>query len=251
MDKLILYKFCTRLGDTCLIMSHRQAELCSNGPFLEEDIAQTNLGLDLLGQAESLLKYAAELEGKGRTADDLAYKRPEHKFENLLLTEQPNTDFAFVIVRQYFMSVYLAKVYEKLATIDDEVLAGIAEKAIKEIKYHIRHFSMWVQRLGDGTEASNSKIQTAIDELWMFVGELFEEDNQDKLMVEAGYQVSGDELKAYWMEVVIAELKKATLVAPDSDFAQTGSRKGVHTEYLGYILADMQYLQRAYPDAKW
>lgn len=247
----MLSKFCLRLGDTCLILSHRQAELCSNGPFLEEDIAQTNLGLDLLGQAESLLKYAAELQSEGRTADDLVYKRAEHQFYNLLLTEQPNTDFAFVIVRQYFMSVYLAKVYDKLAAVEDEVLAGIAAKALKEIKYHLRHFSMWVQRLGDGTKESNIRIQTAINELWMFVGELFEEDAHDRLMVDAGYKFSGEEMKDYWMEHVKAEFNKATLKVPDSEFVQSGSKKGIHTEYLGYILAEMQYLQRAYPDASW
>lgn len=251
MDKKELSKFCMRLGDTCLILAHRQSELCSNGPFLEEDIAQINLGLDALGQAESLLKYAAELEGEGRTADDLAYKRAERKFYNLLLTEQPNTDFAFVTVRQYFMSVYLYKVYETLSSVEDEVIAGIALKAIKEIKYHIRHFGMWVQRLGDGTQESHDRMQTAVNELWMFVGELFEEDENDKLMQAAGYKISGDEMRSYWMELVKAELEKATLTVPSSQYGLTGSKKGIHTEHLGFILAEMQYLQRAYPDAKW
>jgi ring-1,2-phenylacetyl-CoA epoxidase subunit PaaC len=251
MDKKELFKFCLRLGDSCLIMAHRQSELCSKGPYLEEDIAQTNLGLDALGQAESLLIYAAELEGTGRTADDLVYKRPERKFYNLLLTEQPNTDFAFVIVRQYFMSVYLSKVYEKLSMVDDEVLSGIALKAIKELKYHVRHFAMWVQRLGDGTKESHERIQTAVNELWVFVAELFEEDENDKIMVTLGYKHPAEELKTYWMNNVKTDLEKATLTVPDSPYGVTGSKKGIHTEYLGFILAEMQYLQRAYPDAKW
>ena len=144
MDDLNLSKFCIRLGDHCLIMAHRQSELCSKGPFLEEDIAQINLGLDLLGQAEALLIYAAKLEGKGRTADDLAYRRSERQFHNFMLTEQPNTDFAFVIVRQYFMSLYLLKTYQVLAEVEDETLSGIALKALKELTYHERHLSMWI-----------------------------------------------------------------------------------------------------------
>jgi len=251
MERLDLSKFCIRLGDSCLIMAHRQSEMCSKGPFLEEDIAQTNLGLDLLGQAEALLIYAAKLEGKGRTADDLAYKRPERHYYNLLLTEQPNTDFAFVTVRQYFMSVYLVKVFEKLATVNDEVISGVAAKGLKELKYHLRHYKMWLVRLGDGTEESHQRMQTAVNELWMFVGELFEEDDNDRLMVEEGYKFSGAEMKSYWTDIVLSDIQEATLTVPESDYALTGSKKGIHTEYLGYMLTEMQYLQRAYPDAKW
>jgi len=240
-----------RLGDSCLIMAHRQSEMCSKGPFLEEDIAQTNLGLDLLGQAEALLIYAAELEGKGRVADDLVYKRPERDFYNFMLTEQPNTDFAFAVVRQFIMALYLGKVYETLAKVDDDTLSGIATKAVKEITYHQLHLGMWVKRLGDGTQESHERVQTAVNELWMFVGELYEEDELDLKMQEAGYTISGNKMKAYLTAKISAHLTEATLSVPEAVYMTTGSKKGIHTEYLGYILAEMQYLQRAYPDAKW
>ena len=251
MELLDLSRFCIRLGDSCLIMAHRQSEMCSKGPFLEEDIAQTNLGLDLLGQAEALLTYAVELEGKGRTADDLAYRRSERDFYNFMLTEQPNTDFAFAVVRQYIMTLYLAKVYESLVKVDDETLSGIAAKAVKEIAYHQRHLGMWVKRLGDGTEESHERVQTAVNELWMFVGELYEEDQLDLKIQQAGYAISGDEMKAYLRGEISDFLTEATLLVPESVYMTTGSKKGIHTEYLGYILAEMQNLQRAYPDAKW
>lgn len=251
MELLDLSKFCIRLGDSCLIMAHRQSEMCSQGPFLEEDIAQTNLGLDLLGQAEALLIYAAKLEGKGRTADDLAFRRPEREFYNFMLTEQPNTDFSFAIVRQYVMALYLAKVYETLAKVEDDTISGIALKSVKEIAYHERHLGMWVKRLGDGTEDSHERIQTAVNELWMFVGELYEEDALDLNLQEAGYAISGAEMKAYLMDKISAQLTEATLSVPESVYMTTGSKKGIHTEYLGFMLTEMQYLQRAYPDAKW
>ena len=251
MDNLNLSKFCIRLGDHCLIMAHRQSELCSKGPFLEEDIAQINLGLDLLGQAEALLIYAAKLEGSIRTADDLAFRRPERQFHNFMLTEQPNTDFAFVIVRQYIMSLYLLKTYQVLAKVEDETLSGIALKAIKELTYHERHFSMWLKRLGDGTEESHERTQTAINELWMFVGELYEEDEIDVMAQKASFASSGAEMKAFLMEHITAKFTEATLTTPDSINMTTGSKKGIHTEYLGFLLTEMQYLQRAYPDAKW
>ena len=251
MERLDLSKFCIRLGDSCLIMAHRQSEMCSKGPFLEEDIAQTNLGLDLLGQAEALLIYAAKLEGNGRTADDLAFRRPEREFYNFMLTEQPNTDFAFAIVRQYIMALYLTKVYETLAKVEDETISGVALKAVKEIAYHERHLGMWVKRLGDGTNESHDRIQTAVNELWMFVGELYEEDDLDVKLQEAGYAISGEEMKAYLIDKISAQLADATLSVPESVYMTTGSKKGIHTEYLGYMLTEMQYLQRAYPDAKW
>ncbi|MAZ30523.1 MAG: phenylacetate-CoA oxygenase subunit PaaI [Flavobacteriales bacterium] len=246
-----LFKFCLRLGDTCLILSHRQSELCSKGPFLEEDIAQTNLGLDLLGQAESLLTYAAELEGNGRTADDLVFKRPERDFYNFMLAEQPNTDFSFTIVRQYFMSIYLTKVYEVLSEVYDEVISGISAKASKEISYHKQHLFMWLKRLGDGSQEGHERIQTAVNELWMFLGELYEEDELDITMQKAGFAISGSKMKSYLMRQIKMDLNEATLSIPENVYMVSGSKKGIHTEYLGYLLTEMQYLQRAYPDAKW
>jgi ring-1,2-phenylacetyl-CoA epoxidase subunit PaaC len=251
MDSSNLSKFCIRLGDHCLIMAHRQSELCSNGPFLEEDIAQINLGLDLLGQAEALLIYAAKLEGGSRSADDLAFRRSERQFHNFMLTEQPNTDFAFVIVRQYIMSLYLLKTYQVLSKVGDETLSGIALKALKELTYHERHFSMWINRLGDGTSESKLRIQTAVDELWMFVGELYEEDALDLIAQKALYAPKGEEMKAFLMEQITAKFTEATLNVPESVYMTTGSKQGIHTEYLGFLLTEMQYLQRAYPDAKW
>ena len=251
MDSLSLSKFCIRLGDHCLIMAHRQSELSSNGPFLEEDIAQINLGLDLLGQAEALLIYAAKLEGGSRSADDLAFRRSERQFHNFMLTEQPNTDFAFVIVRQYIMSLYLLKTYQVLSKVEDETLSGIALKALKELTYHERHFSMWINRLGDGTAESKLRIQTAVDELWMFVGELYEEDALDLTAQKALYAPKGEEMKAFLMEQITATFTEATLSVPESVYMTTGSKQGIHTEYLGFLLTEMQYLQRAYPDAKW
>tara|TARA_B110000977_G_C11059169_1_gene485241 strand:- start:491 stop:1189 length:699 start_codon:yes stop_codon:yes gene_type:complete len=232
-------------------MAHRQSELCSNGPFLEEDIAQINLGLDLLGQAEALLIYAAKLEGGSRSADDLAFRRSERQFHNFMLTEQPNTDFAFVIVRQYIMSLYLLKTYQVLSKVEDETLSGIALKALKELTYHERHFSMWINRLGDGTAESKLRIQTAVDELWMFVGELYEEDALDLTAQKALYAPKGEEMKAFLMEQITATFTEATLSVPESVYMTTGSKQGIHTEYLGFLLTEMQYLQRAYPDAKW
>ena len=251
MDNSDLFKFCLRLGDSCLIMAHRQSEMCSKGPFLEEDIAQTNLGLDLLGQAEAILIYAAKLESEGRTADDLVYKRPERDFYNFMLTEQPNTDFAFAVVRQYIMALYLNKVYETLSKVDDETLSGIALKALKEISYHKSHLEMWITRLGDGTLESHERVQRAFNELWMFVGELYEEDELDLTMQDEGFAISGNEMKMYLISEISSCITKATLSIPKSVYMTTGSKKGIHTEYLGYLLTEMQYLQRAYPDANW
>lgn len=251
MVHLDLFRFCLRLGDSCLIMAHRQSEMCSKGPFLEEDIAQTNLGLDLLGQAEALLIYAAKLEGKGRTADDLAYRRSEREFYNFLITEQPNTDFAFVIVRQFIMSLYLGKVYETLIHVEDETLSGIAAKAIKEITYHQHHLRMWLKRLAHGTEESHLRVQRAFNELWMFIGELYEEDELDCKMQNENYAISGEEMKFFLIGKINSCLAECNLLEPKSVYMTSGSKKGIHTEYLGFILAEMQYLQRAYPDAKW
>lgn len=175
----------------------------------------------------------------------------EREFYNFMLTEQPNTDFAFVIVRQYIMSLYLLKTYQVLAKVEDETLSGIALKALKELTYHERHFSMWLKRLGDGTEESHERAQTAINELWMFVGELYEEDEIDLMAQKAFYAPTGIEMKAFLMEHITARFTESTLTTPKDIYMTTGSKKGIHTEYLGYLLTEMQYLQRAYPDAKW
>jgi ring-1,2-phenylacetyl-CoA epoxidase subunit PaaC len=247
----VLFEYLLRLGDTSLILGHRLSEICSWGPILEEDIAQTNLALDHLGQAQSLLKYAGEVEGKGRTEDDLAYRRSEREFRCLLLAQQPNTDFAWVTARNLLMDAWQVAVFNKLRNSADETLAGIAAKAIKEAQYHWRHSMDWTLRLGDGTTESHNRMQTAINELWPYTGELFESDRIDDLLSAAGVSPDPNQIKQEWFTSVETVLKEATLTHPGDVFMHTGSRKGIHTEYLGFMLAEMQYLPRAYPDATW
>jgi len=246
-----LFNYLLRLGDNTLILSYRLGEWSSNAPYLEEDLALTNIALDLTGRADALLRYAGEVEGKGRTQDDIAFKRDERHFYNNLITEQPNGDFATTIVRQLLYSTFDLLLYEALAKSTDATIAGIAEKAIKETKYHIRHCTQWMYRLGDGTEESHSRAQTALDELWMFTGELFEMDEVDELLIKSGIAVDLNAIKPIWSERVGETIIMSTLKRPADGYMQTGSRKGVHSEYLGFILSEMQYLPRAYPDAKW
>lgn len=246
-----LTTYTLRLADNALIMGHRLGEWCSKAPILEEDLAITNMALDMIGRAEAILRYTAELEGKGHTEDDLAYRRDERKYYNYLLVEQPNGDFAYTIARQLFNSAYEFFYYTELMNSKDATLAAIAAKSIKEIKYHLKHASDWTIRLGDGTEESASRMQNAINELWMYTGELFESDELDENLSALGIAPNASELKGKWKTHIMDILAEAKLVVPTDAYMQTGSKKGIHTEYLGYILADMQYLQRAYPDAKW
>lgn len=249
--KEALYTLTLRLGDNPLVLGHRLGEWCSKAPILEEDLALTNMALDLIGRAEVLLKYAAQLEGNDKTEDDLAYKRAERKFYNHLIVEQPNGNFAFTIARQLFVSLFENLYYDELTNSKDETLSAIAHKAIKEIRYHLKHASDWTIRLGDGTEESHHKMQEAIDDLWMFTGEMFETDEVDEQMAEMGIAPLPSDLKGKWKSELIDLLSEAKLSIPEEGYMQTGSRKGIHSEHLGYILAEMQYLQRAYPDAKW
>lgn len=246
-----LFNYTSRLGDNALILSHRLSEWCSNGPFLEEDIALSNIALDLVGRANALLTYAAQVEGKGRTEDDLAYKRPERQFCNFLITELPNGDFGFTIARQFLVSTYELFYFDALSKSKDTTLAGIAAKTLKEVKYHYRHAHDWVLRLGDGTKESHDRIQKAFHEIWTYTGELFETDEADELLAKAGIGVDVKTIRSQWEKQVAEVLAEATLERPADGYMQTGSRKGLHTEYLGYILAEMQFLPRAYPDAKW
>lgn len=246
-----LTTYTLRLADNALIMGHRLGEWCSKAPILEEDLAITNMALDMIGRAEAILRYTAELEGKGHTEDDLAYRRDERKYYNHLLVEQPNGDFAFTIARQLFNSAYEFFYYTELMQSKDATLAAIAAKSIKEIKYHLKHASDWTIRLGDGTEESATRMQNAINELWMYTGELFESDELDDNLSALGIAPNASELKGKWKTYIMDVLAEAKLAVPTDAYMQTGSKKGIHTEYLGYILADMQYLQRAYPDAKW
>lgn len=246
-----LFIYTLRLADNPLILGHRLGEWCSKAPILEEDLAITNMALDMIGRAESILRYAAQVEDKGHTEDDLAYKRAERKFYNYQINELPNGNFADTIARQLLNSNFEYLYYKDLMNSKDETLAAIAAKAIKEIKYHLKHATDWTLRLGDGTEESKAKMQEAIDRMWMFTGEFFEKDDLDELMIESGISPDVHTLKGQWLNNIIDTLSEAKLEVPETGYMQTGSKQGIHTEHLGYILADMQYLQRAYPDAKW
>ena len=246
-----LYTYCLRLGDDALILGHRLSELCSKAPFLEEDLALTNISLDLIGRAQAFLKYASEVSDKFNTEDDIAYRRPENEYYNHLITEQPNVDFAHTIVRQFFISAFEYHFFEALTKSKDQTLAAIAYKTVKEVHYHMEHAADWVVRLGDGTEESNKRMQIAIVDLWMYTGEFFEMDYVDDILLSAGIAVDKSLIKEKWMMQITQTLEEATLKLPIYTYMQTGSRKGIHTEYLGHILSEMQYLQRAYPNATW
>ena len=244
MSNLINYTL--HLADNALILGQRNTEWCGHGPILEQDIAITNISLDLVGQARSFYQYAAQLKADGSTEDSLAYLRTERDFKNCLLVEQPNGDWAQTILRQFLFSSYQYFLYQELQKNSDETLAAIAEKSLKEVSYHLRWSSEWVIRLGDGTDESHSRILKAIDELWRYTGELFIPVPYEK---EAGVDVSL--LKNDWSEKVKAVLTEATLPVPENIFMQTGGKTGTHTEHLGYILTELQYVQRAYPGCEW
>ena len=246
-----LFEYVLRLGDDSLILGHRLSEWCGHGPILEEDIAMTNISLDLVGQATSLLGYAGELEGNGRDADALAFLRFDREYKNLLLVEQPNGDFGMTMMRQFFFDAYRKPLFEKLQHSTDKHLAAIAEKSLKETKYHLKHSSEWVIRLGDGTEESNARIQDSLNTLWRYTNELFFTDEVDAELVEKGIVPSLQEIQNEWNATVTAVLNEATLTIPTNNWKQEGGRKGLHSEHLGYILAELQYMQRAYPNMQW
>jgi len=246
-----LFKYILRLADNSLILGHRLSENCSWGPYLEEDISITNTSLDLLGQAEELLIYAAEVENEGRTADDLAYKRPEIEYYNVQLTEQPNGDFAHIQARQFFMDAFNFYLYSALKNSSDATIAAISAKSLKEVTYHLRRSSEWMIRLGKGTTESKERMQIAVNDLWQFTNELFEMDAVDEALISEGIAVDLNEIQKLWKDKIDEIFKMADLTHPEGGYKATGSRKGYHTEYLGYILAEMQYLPRAYPTATW
>ena len=246
-----LFKYTLRLADTSLNLSQRLSEWTSKGPFLEEDLALTNITLDILGQANSLLEYAAKTENKGRTADDLAFFRNEREYYNVLLVEQPNGDYAQTILRQFLIDQFDFLFYTELAKSNDDTLAAIAAKSIKEITYHLRHTAHWIDRFGNGTEESHARLQKAIHELWRFTDELFEMNETDSLLIKEKIAVDLSALKPIWKKQVEAVFSRAQIVLPETVFMQSGSRHAKHSEHLGYILAEMQYLPRMHPTAKW
>ena len=245
-----LLKYTLRIADSSIILGQRLSSWCSKGPTLEEDIALSNLSLDLFGQANSLLEYASELDGT-KSADDFAFKRNEREFYNLQLTEQLNGHFGDTIVRHFFFSVYSFLFYSKLSNSKDETLAAISTKSLKEIKYHLTHSKSWVIRLGDGTEESNKRIQKSLNDLWQFTGEFFEMDEIDQKIYKEGIGVNNSSLKSEWDKIVNTTLKESNLIRPEDGHMQSGSKNGMHTEHLGHLLSEMQFLPRAYPDAKW
>jgi ring-1,2-phenylacetyl-CoA epoxidase subunit PaaC len=246
-----LFEYILRIGDDSLILGHRLSEWCGHGPILEEDIAMTNLSLDLIGQATSLLAYAGEVEGEGRSEDDLAFLRFDKDYRNLLLVERPNGDFGMTMMRQFLFDAYRKPFFEMLCDSSDKQLAAIAEKSLKETKYHLKHSSEWVIRLGDGTEESHNRIQDSLNELWKYTSEIFFEDDIDHSLIDSGVISSISGIKEKWQETVGQVLNEATLTIPDNNWKQEGGRKGLHSEHLGYILAEMQYMQRAYPGLEW
>jgi ring-1,2-phenylacetyl-CoA epoxidase subunit PaaC len=244
-------EYVLRLGDSSIIIGHRLSQLCGHGPILEEDIATTNIALDFIGLGTNLLDYAADLQGNGATADTLAFMRGERHYKNLLITELPNGDFAFTTVRQFLFDVYQLYLYEGLTRSTDERLRNIALKSYKEIQYHVRHTAAWMLRLGDGTVESHERMQNALNELWAYTGEFFAADTVDVELLNNGIAPNLSAVHAQWLTHVTDIITQATLIVPTSTFAQSGSREGKHSEHLGFLLAEMQYLPRMYPDAKW
>ena len=247
-----LATYALRLGDDALVLSHRLGEWVTNAPQLEEDVALANIGLDLLGQARTLLAYAGEVEAAGRTEDDLAYLRDEREFLNVHLVERPNEDFAVSMARQLLFSSYQLALYERLQDSADPTLAGMAAKAVKEVDYHRDHATQWVLRLGDGTDESHRRMQAGLERLWPYVDELFGTDDLEQSLVVDGVAVDASTLRAGWDGYVEGVLAEATLTRPEGTRTPPGGgRRGIHTESMGFLLAEMQHLHRAHPGAAW
>lgn len=247
-----LFEYLLRLADDRLIIGHRLSEWCGHGPILEEDMALANIALDSIGQAANLLKLAGEVEGEGRSEDDLAYFREAIDFRNLIMVELPKGDFAFTIARQFLFSAYGYLLLPKLAESKYEPLAAQAAKALKENQYHLRHSSEWMLRLGDGTDESHQRLQNALDDLWMYTGEMFDHDETEEKLADEGVAIRSAELKPEWKKMVSEIVSKARLKFPDDDiYMMSGGRRGHHSEHLGHLLAEMQILARSFPGAKW
>lgn len=247
-----LFAALLQLADDHLILGHRVSEWCGHAPMLEEDLALSNLALDLLGQARAIYAYAGEVEGKGRDEDQLAFLRLERDYRNLLLVERPNGDFAHTILRQFYFAAFMNPCWDWLAVNStDETLKGIAGKAAKEMAYHVRHCGEWVIRLGDGTEESSARMRAAVDALHRYTSELFTDSAAFGACVEAGILPARDSLKPAWDATVRMVFDEAGLAIPDIEFPVTGGRDGLHGEEMGHLLAELQYMQRTYPGMKW
>ena len=246
-----LVEYLLRLGDDRLVLGHRLSEWCGHGPILEEDIAISNIALDLVGHASALLALAGEFEGEGRTEDTLAYFREAVAYRNALIVELPKGDFAFTIVRQFLFDAYSVLLLDALSRATNERVAAIAAKCLKEDKYHLRHSSEWVVRLGDGTEESHARAQRALDELWRFTAEMFDRDAVDDAVVTDGIVVDHEAIASRWRAMVTDVVQRATLSLPVDGAMRRGGRRGRHTEHLGHMLAEMQIVARSHPGATW
>lgn len=246
-----LFEYLLRLGDSCLVLGQRLGEWCGHGPILEEDIALTNTALDLIGQANALLGFAGEVEGKNRDADQLAFLRDGYDFRNLLLVEQPNGDFAATIVRQFLFDAWQVTSWRALSACADQRLAAIAAKGFKEASYHLRYSGDWIQRLGDGTAESHGRCQKALEALWPYSGEMFEADEVHLRLAKLGIAPDQQAIRETWNATVEPILRAATLQRPDDGWMHRGGLSGRHSEHLGHLLAELQFMQRAYPGAQW
>ena len=246
-----LYNYILGIADNSLILGQRLGELCGHGPNLETDIALTNIALDLFGQTRSYYQYAAKIAGDGRTEDDIAMLRNERDYKNVLLVEQPNTHFGHVIARQFLFDVYHLQLMNALQHSEDEMLVAIARKGVKEVSYHKRFSGDWLKRLGDGTDESKQKIQEAIDHIWPYTDELFDMTDSDKKMADQGIGVDMTALKDDYYKQISEVLDEATLTVPDNPYSKRGGKQGIHTEHMGYILTELQYMQRTYPNMTW
>lgn len=246
-----LLRYVLERADDALVLGHRLSEWCGHGPMMEEDMALSNMGLDLLGQARALYTYGAAVEGAGRTEDDYAYLRDERAYGNLLLVEQPNGDFAVTMVRQFLYAAFMTPYWQAMTSSTDATLAAIAAKAQKESAYHVRHAGEWVMRLGDGTDESHARAQQALDALWPFTGECFMPSTAEQALVASGAVIDPAMLAAAWRETVARVVADATLTLPADTWMQRGGREGRHGEHLGHLLAELQHLQRSHPGATW
>ncbi len=246
-----LFNYTLKLADDALIFGQRLSELCGKGPYLEEDIALTNIALDYLGQANNFYKYAAKLQNENKSEDDLAYLRKEKEYLNCQLAEFPNGDYAQIILKVYFFSVYQKLLYQNLMQSSDEQISALAEKSLKEVKYHYTHSSTWLKVFAQGNKESKTRVNEALENLWEYTGGIFDEVEGEEDLEKLDLIPSSKKMHADWKAKIQADFSQFEIAFPESEFMQKGSRKGVHTEYFGYILCELQYLQRAYPGCTW
>lgn len=246
-----LFNYILKLADDTLIFGQRLGELCGKGPYLEEDIAMTNVALDYLGQSSNLFKYAAQIQNQNKTEDDLAFLRLEKEYLNCQLAELPNGDYAQTVLKVYFFAVYQKLLYENLMKSSAEQLAAIAEKSLKEVKYHYTHTSTWIKMFAGGTDESKSRLETAVENLWEYTAGLFAETPGEQDLIKLDIIPDSKRLHEAWRLKISEDFTNFGIALPDSDFMQKGSRTGYHTEYFGYILCELQYMQRTYPDCVW